>query len=50
MKRKRYISVLAVMSVMTALGGCGMQNNFVEEQPQNMTIGISVYDQYDTFI
>ena len=50
MKRKRYISVLAVMSVMTALDGCGMQNNFVEEQPKNMTIGISVYDQYDTFI
>ena len=50
MKRKREISVLMTAVMLTVSGGCGVQNSFSEEQPKNMKIGISVYDQYDTFI
>ena len=50
MKRKRYISVLLIMAMLAASEGCGVQNSFSEERPKNITIGISVYDQYDTFI
>ena len=50
---KRLISMICIVAMFTGiLSGCSFSNPFVREEKQDNTlkIGISVYDQYDTFI
>lgn len=50
MNRKKRTGILAVIILISMLGGCGEQENSAHQKPENLKIGISVYDQYDTFM
>lgn len=52
MKKLKRTCIYAAAGIagVCALGGCGMQQNFAEEKVTSLKIGISVYDQYDTFV
>lgn len=50
-KIQRKTCGILLCSVMVLFqGGCGVQEKFAEEKPSGLKIGISVYDQYDTFV
>lgn len=49
--RKRMNGFTAVgLTGALLLSGCGADGGFREEKPDSLKIGISVYDQYDTFV
>lgn len=49
--RKKIQGLIAVGTVgVLLLSGCGADGGFREEKPESLKIGISVYDQYDTFV
>ena len=50
MRRRNAARLLAGTVVLSLLGGCGVKNGFTEEKKKNIKIGVSVYDQYDTFV
>ena len=51
MNRERRTWVLAGICCMTVVfSGCSHSKKAAEIQPQNIKIGVSVYDQYDTFM
>ncbi|MDC7290054.1 galactose ABC transporter substrate-binding protein [Blautia schinkii] len=48
---KKIQGLIAVGTVgVLLLSGCGADGGFREEKPESLKIGISVYDQYDTFV
>lgn len=46
--KKRFFLLLGVLG-MTLISGCGNEK-FSDEKTKNIKIGVSVYDQYDTFV
>lgn len=48
--RKKIHGFIAVGMTGVLLAGCGADGGFREEKPERLKIGISVYDQYDTFV
>ncbi len=51
--KKKYIQIIFYLWIVICLSGCGMENNFQNERgelPRSLKIGVSVYDQYDTFV
>lgn len=48
-KMQREVGILAVCAGMVLAGGCS-QPGIHEEEEESLKIGISVYDQYDTFV
>lgn len=51
MNRKKRMRILAGMCCAALIsGGCTGQKKDSEKQPQSIKIGVSVYDQYDTFM
>ena len=47
---RNYRIAAGVLSVLMAISGCSMGNGRGEEKNTGLKIGISVYDQYDTFV
>lgn len=45
-----YRAGTAVLAAAFALSGCGPRDAMLEEKPKDIKIGVSVYDQYDTFV
>ena len=51
MNREKRTWILAGICCMTVVfSGCSGSKKTAEIQPQNIKIGVSVYDQYDTFM
>ena len=51
MNREKRTWILAGICCMTVVfSGCSHSKKAAEIQPQNIKIGVSVYDQYDTFM
>ena len=51
MNREKRTWILAGIYCMTVVfSGCSHSKKAAEIQPQNIKIGVSVYDQYDTFM
>lgn len=47
---KKRIGILAGILLISVLGGCGETKKTKQEEKESLRIGISVYDQYDTFM
>ena len=50
LNRRKETGLLAAALMIFILGGCGTQEDPAQEEPKNLKIGVSVYDQYDTFM
>lgn len=49
-KRQKYGMISLGLASAMILSGCGVKKNLGEEKLSNLKIGVSVYDQYDTFV
>ena len=50
MSRRRVEGLFLGISLMLVLGGCGLQERYGKKDTKVLRIGVSVYDQYDTFV
>lgn len=50
MEIKKGAELLTVVFICSVLGGCGTQTTPEQQKPKSLKIGVSVYDQYDTFM
>ena len=50
LKKRRKAGLLAFIIILSFLEGCGTEEEPEQEYPKSLKIGISVYDQYDTFM
>lgn len=50
LKKRSKAGLLAFIFILSFLEGCGTKEETEQEYPKSLKIGISVYDQYDTFM